>query len=164
MLETNQWCEFTLVLPCPVHCAYCCQDTLTSRYKANGGTEIVMPYGIFLAILDHIPTDRVRIDFSGMADCSYHPQLVEFMEEVARRNGHMTVFTTFQGMTKDNFDRMCKIPIDILSVHLPSAHTDHMKIGWSDDYRYCLQGIIEKLPKSELLDCMCMIGPPTRRG
>lgn len=161
MPDLSQWVEFTLRLPCAVNCAYCCQERLTKNYMLRGGGDLTMSFSNFKTILDHIPLDRVRVDFSGIGDCSFHPELVNFMEEVSRRNGTMVVFTTFQGMKRDDFDRFCQIPIYLLSVHLPSVHQDHMQTQWTDDYRYCLDGLVSRKPKAEVFDFMCMIGPPS---
>ncbi len=152
-MRRPDWIEFTLVIGCSLGCDYCPQSLLSKRYI---GTK-KMSLETFRTILSHCPLDRIGVDFSGYADPCLHPQFIEFFQEATNRCDVVSLYTTFEGLSKEHYDILKTIPFEFLSVHLPDEK-EMVHVKWTPDYWKILHALKYDQPDC-LMDRMVVQGP-----
>ncbi len=157
MPRRTDWIEFTLTIGCSLNCNYCPQPLLAKRYKESGAAK-KMTMDTFKSILDHLPLNHVGVDFSGYADPCLHPQFIEFFQEARSRCEVVSLYTTFEGLSKEHYDILKTIPFENLSVHLPDV-AEMVHVKWTDDYKKILRALVDDPPKCRVQDRMTVHGP-----
>lgn len=158
MPRREDWIELTLVKFCRLSCEFCPNnDVLMKNYPRNADSW--MTFETFTEILDNAPLDRIGLDFSGYADATLHPQFIHFFQLAVARCPVVSLYTTFDGLTKAHYDILKKIPFENLSVHLPDAE-ELIKVRWDrPDYMQIMHALVDDPPQCRVHDRMVVKGP-----
>ena len=120
--------EITTHIGCPIDCRDCPQALLRERYKG----KLTMDFEDYKKAIDKVPTEA-RIDFSGMCEPFCNPRCTD-MILYAHEKGHpLALYTTLQGATMEDYERLRGIPFEVVTIHLPDCEgRSHFKI--TDEY------------------------------
>lgn len=109
--------EITLVMGCAINCRYCPQKLMVDRYYENEHKrERIMKKEDFELFLKQIPNDCI-INFAGMSEPFIHPQCIEFLEMACNDKRVVYLYTTLEGATDSDVDRLLKLPIEYVCFH-----------------------------------------------
>ncbi len=136
--------EVSTLATCPLRCSYCPQDKLGAAYK---GPEM-LTLEMFARCLDNtVPGDAIH--FSGFTEPSVNPQIVEFIEMAINRGHRVKVYTTGRGLNVAKAERVAKLDLDLLMLHLPdeAGHLSHSTNNVA---------VLEALSKHPNAQCMAM--------
>ncbi len=158
MSRRNDWIEFTLQIGCALTCDYCPQTVLSKRFKEDGGPIKRMTMDTFKTILDHVPVHEIGVDFSGYSDPCLHPQFIEFFQEARKRCDIVSLYTTFEGLSKAHYDILKTIPFENLSVHLPDVD-ELVHVRWTDEWWKIIHALVDDPPMCRVQDRMTVKGP-----
>lgn len=130
ILELDSWereriskpiIEVTPSIGCRVHCKYCPQDILVKRYfKNDKNRKSVMTLDDYKRYLDMLPIDTI-IDFSGFVEPFLNADSVEMMIYTAEQKHKMTLYTTFRGLSYEDFQVVKNLPFNYVCIHTPDA-------------------------------------------
>lgn len=113
--------EVTSKIGCSVNCRFCPQSTLLSAYfKDDKKRKSVMTFMEFKSYLDVLPQETI-VDFSGFVEPFLNHDSLAMMEYTAQSGHECALYTTFRGLTPDEFDRLIKIPFKNVCVHTADA-------------------------------------------
>jgi len=141
--------EITTKIGCPVGCSYCPQNKTAKIYR---GGDRMMSVDTLKKCLDKLPTGLndyglryPSIEFSGFGEPYANPDCTEMINLVHDMGFRKTtLYTTFRGMTVEDFHKIKHIPFYFTSIHLPD--TDGMtNIPIHEDY-YELLGLFMDTP------------------
>ena len=120
--------EITTHIGCPIDCRDCPQALLRERYKGKRD----LSFEDYKKAIDKVPTEA-RIDFSGMCEPFCNKRCTD-MILYAHEKGHpLALYTTLQGATMEDYERLRGIPFEVVTVHLPDCEgRSHFKI--TDEY------------------------------
>jgi len=130
--------EITTKVPCPINCRYCPQDALKKAYK---GVDTLSLDDFKLAV-DKTPY-YVVINFAGFSEPFLNPQAIEMMEYAVQTKHHIHLYTTLVGLKIEDVERLAKIPIDFLCLHLPD-NLGNCKIS-APNYKDVLYAVLTRL-------------------
>lgn len=157
MSRRNDWIEFSLVSFCRLSCKFCPNnDVLQKAYSRTADKQMTLE--TFSKVLDNLPLDKIEIDFSGYADATLHPHFIQFFQLAVDRCEVVSLFTTFDGLSKVHYDILKKIPFENLSVHLVDAE-ELIKVRWSEDYMKIMHALVDDPPICRVQDRMVVKGP-----
>lgn len=143
---TKSTLDVTTMIGCPVACVYCPQDKI-KNYKG----EHLLTIETFGKCLDKIPKTIdehgfvfPRIEFSGFVEPYTNPHCSELII-LAYQKGftNITLYTTLRGMHLDDFEKIKKIPLLFVSIHLPDTD-GYTKIPVNDEYFELLGKLIDQ--------------------
>jgi|10_taG_2_1085330.scaffolds.fasta_scaffold29485_2 sulfatase maturation enzyme AslB (radical SAM superfamily) len=120
--------EITTVSSCKNACAYCPQALLKKSYNADK----YMSLETFQKCVDKIPKD-VTIDFAGYVEPFLNPQCMNMIEYAVEAGYEVRIFTTLVGITLTDVERLSKLKIAEIVLHLPD-NDNVMKAGIDDKY------------------------------
>ena len=124
MTGTESYIEFTTMIGngkgghCVVNCLkYCPQELIVPQYK--GDTALTLDS--FKSLLHTVP-EGLPVFFSGRSEPFQNQSTID-MIEWAHQQGHpITIFSTLTGLTPEHAQRLVKVPITKLVLHLPDAY------------------------------------------
>lgn len=120
--------EITTHVGCPINCTDCPQALLRSRY--HGKTD--MSLDDFKKAIDKVPAGT-RIDFSGMCEPFANPDCTEMILYAAEKGLPLALYTTLQGATMEDYERLRKVRFEVITIHLPDREgRGHFNI--TDEY------------------------------
>jgi hypothetical protein len=128
--------EITTHLGCALACRFCPQDRLMKSYPKGDPRDLSLAN--FVRIVDKVPA-HVRLDFSGMAEPWLNPHATD-MVHAFERGRKVAIYTTLQGMSDDEADRLINAFGDRISpempwvIHLPDG--DGNMTGWRPSPAY----------------------------
>jgi sulfatase maturation enzyme AslB (radical SAM superfamily) len=148
--------EFTLMVGCPLKCAFCPQDALRSSY---GGAEKYMSLDTFRAVLARVPR-HIRIDFAGMAEPWANPAATAMLREALEDDRTVAIYTTLYGMPDDAADLIeaHASQIEVLCLHLPDANSNMRGWKYSAAYEANLLRFLALRPVLPRFEAMTMDG------
>jgi len=106
------WIEITTIVPCPIRCSYCPQDTLIASYQGEG----VLTLSRFAEVLKNISRD-VTIDFSGFAEPFTNPECADMILLGHELGYKIGVNSTLVGLGEKNAQRIAHIPFAFFYQH-----------------------------------------------
>ena len=106
--------EITTHVGCPINCVDCPQALLRSCYKGRK----TMRFEDYKAAIDKVPR-HCRIDFSGMCEPFVNPHCTDMILYAAERGHPLALYTTLQGATLDDLERLEGIWFEVVTIHLP---------------------------------------------
>lgn len=134
--------EITTHIGCPVDCVDCPQVLLRSRYTG----QKMMDFEDYKRAIDKVPAGT-RIDFSGMCEPFVNPHCTDMVLYAADKGFPLALYTTLQGATMKDWERLKDIRYEIVTIHLPDAEgRSHFRIteeyldvlsAWNCDYYSC---------------------------
>lgn len=146
--------EISTVIGCKMGCDYCPQKLHVKEYLKRS-RETVMSLETFGDCLYQIPT-HVEILFAGMAEPWLNPDCTE-MVLLAHKLGHrIGVYTTCEGMTLQDVDKIRNIDFLHFCLHLPDAD-GIMKFNVTPEYLEVLKACL-RIPKRNFM-CIGKVHP-----
>lgn len=125
--------EVTPKIGCNVNCKYCPQDLLLKNYYKNDKNRISeMTLELYKKYLSNMPQETV-VDFSGFVEPFLNNEAIDMMEYTAKSGHKMTLFTTFKGLTYDEFKRVSKLPFEFVCLHTPDVK-GYSNIPMTEEY------------------------------
>lgn len=116
----NGTMEITTKIGCTMRCKYCPQSLLIREYTQDSKRPIMMSMDTFKQCIDKIP-DYITIDFSGMCEPWLNPQCTDMVEYAAKAGHPIRIFTTLVGMAMNDIERLGRLEVEQLVLHLPDA-------------------------------------------
>lgn len=105
--------EITTHIGCPMNCVDCPQGLLKSKYHGKR----TMDFEDYKKAIDKVPAD-VRIDFSGMCEPFANKRCAD-MILYAAANHPIALYTTLQGATEEDYEKLKGINYEVVTIHLP---------------------------------------------
>ena len=119
--------EITTHIGCPINCKDCPQRLLLEHY--NGPSDLTLDD--FERVLDKVPAGT-RIDFSGMCEPFCNKDCTEMILYASRRFP-LALYTTLQGATLQDYEKLKNVQYEVVTIHLPDKDgRSHFKI--TDEY------------------------------
>ena len=128
--------EITTVIGCTLMCTFCPQMELRSAY---GKENRSLGLGDFVNLLSKVP-ERVRIDFSGMAEPWLNPEATDMLAHAMSKGHQVAIYTTLQGMTESDARKVLDLisrhasQVEVVCLHLPDDQ-GNMR-GWRESSAY----------------------------
>lgn len=120
--------EITTHIGCPVNCLDCPQALL--RFKYHG--RRTMDFEDYKKAIDKAPPGT-RIDFSGMCEPFANPRCADMILYAFEKGFPLALYTTLQGATKTDYERLKGVRYDVTTIHLPDKDgRSHFNI--TDEY------------------------------
>lgn len=120
--------EITTKIGCPIDCTDCPQLLLRSRYTGKK----VLSFKDFKTAVDKVPTGT-RIDFSGMCEPFANKHCTDMILYAAERGYPLALYTTLQGATMEDWQRLKNVMFEVVTIHLPDKEgRSHFNI--TDEY------------------------------
>ena len=108
--------EITTHIGCPIYCADCPQAMLINGYKGNQYLDL----DDYKAAIDKVPAGT-RIDFSGMCEPFVNAHCTDMILYAAGKGFPLALYTTLQGATMDDYNRLKDVRFDVVTIHLPDC-------------------------------------------
>ncbi len=139
--------EITTVIGCKINCRYCPQEKLTRNYfRDNNCPDSVLKFENFKIFIDKIP-NRVRIDFSGMAEPWLNSECTKMLLYAQEKGHKIAVYTTLVGMYYDDFEKIKDLQYEVFNIHLPDER-NNSHIPVTEEYLLLLEKFIKTSPLS----------------
>ena len=120
--------EITTHIGCPMDCLDCPQKMLRSKYQGPKDLDIEA----YKRVIDKVPAGT-RIDFSGMCEPFANRSCTDMILYAAGKGLPLALYTTLQGATPEDYDRLRGVQFDVVTIHLPDRDgRSHFVID--DDY------------------------------
>ena len=120
--------EITTHVGCPVDCMDCPQRLLRSRYKGRRDLSLED----YKTVIDKVPLNT-RIDFSGMCEPYASRSCTDMILYAADKGHPLALYTTLQGATLEDHERLRGIHFEVVTIHLPDSDgRSHFNI--TDEY------------------------------
>jgi len=133
--------EITTVIGCAVGCKYCPQSTLVKNYNDKVKKLSINDFILFLDKLDK----SINIHFTGYSEAFLNDNCMDMIEYAYNKGHKVKVNTTLVGMKISDAQRLVKIPLVGLMLHLP-AEENLENINVNNEYLECLQIILKNPP------------------
>lgn len=135
-------------------CDYCPQKLHVKEYLKRG-RETVMSFDNFALMISDLPTN-VEILFAGMAEPWLNPECTEMLLLADKLGHRIGVYTTCEGMTIGDVEKINGIDFLHFCLHLPDAD-GIMKFNVTPEYLEVLKACL-KIPKRNFM-CIGKVHP-----
>lgn len=109
--------EFTLTAACALGCPYCPQGAYTRAYRSRPGPR-TMTVDNYKRMLANVGDTTRNIDFSGYTEPLHNPHWHELFRHTLDQGYRVTLFSTLAGASCDDLDRLSRLEISHIYVHL----------------------------------------------
>ena len=134
--------EITAQIGCKIQCKYCPQELFYSSYfKESKQRQWRMSYEEYKLCVEHMPSNTI-ICFAGFVEPFFHPQGVEMIQYAYKMGHPVELFTTFMGLTKEQFDIIKHIPFHQVVLHTPDK-LNYANIQIDETYRKILDEVLD---------------------
>ena len=106
--------EITTHIGCPIDCLDCPQTLLRSKYTGKRDLDL----GDYKRVIDKVPAGT-RIDFSGMCEPFTNKHCTDMILYAAEKGFPLALYTTLQGATMDDYERLKGVQYEVVTIHLP---------------------------------------------
>lgn len=106
--------EITTHIGCPMDCLDCPQGLLRSKYIGKRDLDLED----YKRAIDKVPAGT-RIDFSGMCEPFTNKHCTDMILYAADRGFPLALYTTLQGATKEDYERLKDVRYEVVTIHLP---------------------------------------------
>ena len=110
----NARLEITTHIGCPMNCLDCPQALLQSKYQGPRDLD----FEAYKRVIDKVPAGT-RIDFSGMCEPFVNPRCADMILYAAEKGLPLALYTTLQGATLEDYERLKDVHYDVVTIHLP---------------------------------------------
>lgn len=124
----NARLEITTHIGCPINCVDCPQALLRSKYQGKKDLSLED----YKKAIDKVPAGT-RIDFSGMCEPFANKACTDMILYAAEKGFPLALYTTLQGATMEDWERLKNIHFEVVTIHLPDAE-DRSTFKVTDDY------------------------------
>ena len=125
--------EITTHIGCPIDCWDCPQALLQSKYIGR----VKMSYDDYTKAIDKVP-QGTRIDFSGMCEPFTNERCTDMILYAAGKGFPLALYTTLQGSTVNDWERLKDVHFEVVTIHLPDAE-GRGRFRITDEYIECLK-------------------------
>lgn len=133
--------QITTQIGCSVHCKYCPQDLLLSKYFAgDADRENVMSLETFERCLNKLPQDA-RIAFCGMSEPFLNPKCGEMIKKAHHSGRTVELYTTLVGADRKLLEEIVEIPFGYVTLHVADKY-GYAHIPVTDTYYELLEFVI----------------------
>lgn len=105
--------EITTHIGCPMNCIDCPQELLRTRYQGKKD----LSFEDYKKAIDKVPNE-CRIDFSGMCEPFCNKDCSEMILYAAEKHP-IALYTTLQGATLEDWEKLKGIRPEVTTIHLP---------------------------------------------
>jgi radical SAM protein with 4Fe4S-binding SPASM domain len=141
--------EVTTRVGCRVGCSYCPQKPLAKNY-AKRSNHLMMGLDAFKTCIDKLPDDSTVV-FSGYSEPFVNPECTDMILYAKKeKKFKVTVFTTTEGITQSDLDRIKDIEFEYFIVHLPD-NEGRMNIDPDEEFFRIMDFLIEHIPNISFL-------------
>ena len=120
--------EITTHIGCPVDCMDCPQALLRKNYTGRRDLD----FADYTNVIDKLPKGT-RIDFSGMCEPFANKHCTDMILYAADKGFPLALYTTLQGATLDDYERLKDVRYEVVTIHLPDCEgRSHFNI--TDEY------------------------------
>ena len=139
--------EITTHIGCPMDCLDCPQELLRTKYKGRRDLSLED----YKRAIDKVPAGT-RIDFSGMCEPFTNRHCADMILYAASKGFPLALYTTLQGATMDDYEKLKGVQYEVVTIHLPDAEgrsyfniTDEYLelLGRWDCHNYSCHGTID---------------------
>lgn len=111
-----------------MNCVDCPQKMLREKYSGRK----TMLLEDFKDVIDKLPKG-IRIDFSGMCEPFVNENCTDMILYAAQKGFPLALYTTLQGATKTDYERLKGVSFEVVTIHLPDSEgRSHFDI--TDEY------------------------------
>ena len=136
--------DLTLSIGCRLNCHYCPQKRLVSQYVNNGSNpQDEMSMETFKKVLKNVRIGG-SVCFSGMCEPFHNSHCIDMIEYAFQNGYKIMLFTTLMGVTDEIVDRLKKIDIMTLTIHIPDKERNS-KFIIDNHYLHILQRVVTEL-------------------
>lgn len=153
--------EITTHIGCPMNCDDCPQALLKSKYHGRK----TMRLEDYKKAIDKVPRD-VRIDFSGMCEPFANKHCAEMILYAYEKGHPLALYTTLQGATMKDYERLKDVEYEVVTIHLPDAEK-RSTFRITDEYlevlskwechNYSCHGTIDEAVRNYMKPCKNLI-------
>lgn len=134
--------EITAKIGCKIHCKYCPQDLLCKNYfKQNPNRENEMAYENYKICLSHMPPNTV-VTFAGFVEPFFHKNGVDMILAAHEKGFAIELYTTFMGLTLEQFHKISHIPYREVVLHTPDK-MNYADIQITEEYKKILDEALD---------------------
>lgn len=108
--------EITTHIGCPIDCLDCPQGLLRSKYLGKRNLD----FDDYKKAIDKVPAGT-RIDFSGMCEPFANKRCADMILYAADKGFPLALYTTLQGATLNDYERLKDVCYEVVTIHLPDA-------------------------------------------
>lgn len=109
--------EITTHIGCPMDCTDCPQALLKSLYKGRKTLRL----DDYKKAIDKVHPGT-RIDFSGMCEPFVNKHCTDMILYAAEKGFPLALYTTLQGATLNDLDRLKDVRFEVVTIHLPDRN------------------------------------------
>lgn len=125
--------EITASIGCRIQCRYCPQQLLLKEYfKDNKKRISQMNLEDYKTCISHMPLNTI-ISFAGFVEPFHHPDGVEMILLAHQMGYKVELYTTFDGLTIEQFEYIKDIPFTKVVLHTPDKK-NYANIRTTDEY------------------------------
>ena len=136
--------DLTLSMGCRLNCHYCPQEKLISHYVDYGcNPQNEMSMNTFKQVLKNVRVGG-SVCFSGMCEPFHNSHCIDMVEYAFQNGYRIMLFTTLMGVTDTIVDRLKKIDIMTLTIHIPDKE-GNSKFIIDEYYLHILQRVVTEL-------------------
>ncbi len=132
--------QLTLQIGCAINCKYCPQSLFVTQYKEKCGNEQIMSYEMFVNYINRVDND-VILEFAGFSEPFFNKDCLKMLEYANAKGYDIELFTTLQGISTDELERILKIPYREVVLHIPDE-MQNSKIIVNEQYIHNLEKAI----------------------
>ena len=152
--------EITTMNYCKIRCIpFCPQDAFVQAYK---GRKAYLSFEDFALALSHTPED-VGMNFAGFVEPFLNPEAIDMVEYAHDMGRTIYLYTTLVGLTPEGVDRLAKVKLKELCLHLPDAN-GIAKIPDDANSREVLARALRKLHPTAFVSMNDHFRPNNRAG
>jgi hypothetical protein len=133
----QSYLSVTTVVGCPVQCTkYCPQELITKTYRGKR----IMPFRDYQQFVNPVPLSTA-IYIGGFSEPLVNPETIDMLEWTAARGHDIRMFTTLVGLSAEDVERFCRIPFNLLVLHMQDAEgIAHIRMDqeYLENLRYVL--------------------------
>ena len=134
--------QITAQVGCKIDCKYCPQNTFVRQYVERGtNVEKSMSFKRFQEYLEKIDSS-VILEFAGFSEPFFNPDCTDMLVYANKKGHPLELFTTLEGMTKKDFDRIKNIPFREVVIHIPDKE-NNSNITITEEYLEVLEMMLD---------------------
>lgn len=139
--RSNPAMEITPLVGCSINCKYCPQNAfLSAYYKNNKKRKKAMSLEEFKICLNKLPKNTL-IEWAGFVEPFLNSESIDMMEYANKKGYKMTLFTTLEGLSAEQLDRVLNIPFKQVVLHTADSK-GYANIPVNEHYKKMLKKVI----------------------
>lgn len=132
--------DITTKIGCRLNCDYCPQEVIGKSFLKIKG-EKLLTLELFKNYIRTVPLD-VEMCFCGFSEPWGNPDCTSLVEYAYQRGHAITIYTTLDGMTINDVQRLEKLKFLKFSIHLPD-NKNEMHIQMNEEYVQVLEAVLK---------------------